>query len=202
MVDRIETGIKGLDEVVEGGFPKGSLILLAGEPGTGKTAFSMQFLVKGCELNESSVYVGFAEARDTLITNFSKHLDMDLTGLEVEGKLKILDFTAMRGEAVSDILEAVLREVNALKAGRLVIDSFSALAQAFKEPIDVRIIVHTVLSRIARGLGCTTVMIEEVPIGESRIGLGMEEFVADCVLRLKASELDGRLFRDMEIIKL
>jgi KaiC/GvpD/RAD55 family RecA-like ATPase len=175
---------------------------LAGEPGVGKTVFSMQFLVKGVELNEPGVYISFAEARDTLIENFSRHLNVDLARLEAEGKIKILDFTAIKEEALPIVLESILKEVEALKAERLVIDSFSALAQAFKEPIDVRIIVHTILSRIVREMNCTTIMIEEVPIGESKIGLGMEEFVADGVLRLRAGELEGRLFRDLEIVKL
>lgn len=202
MIKRIKTGIDGLNEVIEGGFPKGSLILLAGEPGTGKTVFSIQFLTKGCELGEPGVYASFAEAKDTLINNSFRHLGVDLAKFEAEGKLKVLDFTAMREEAVSTILEMILREVEALKAERLVIDSFSAIAQAFKEPIEVRIIVNTVLDRIARGMGCTTVMVEEIPISESKIGLGMEEFVADGVLKLRAGELDGRLLRDLEMLKL
>jgi circadian clock protein KaiC len=202
LTEKVKSGIDGLDEVVEGGFPKGSLIILAGEPGVGKTVFSIQFLVKGVELNEPGVYVSFAEAKNTLIENFSRHLNVDLARLEVEDKIKILDFTAIKEEAISLILESILAEVKALNAKRLVIDSFSALAQAFKEPIDVRIIVHTVLSRIVRGMNCTTIIIEEVPIGRAEIGLGMEEFVADGLIRLRASELDKRLFRDLEIVKL
>jgi KaiC/GvpD/RAD55 family RecA-like ATPase len=202
LVERVKSGINGLDDAIEGGFPRGSLIVLAGEPGTGKTVFSMQFLVKGVELNESGVYVSFAEAKNTLINNFSRHLNVDLAKLEVEGKIKILDFTAIKEEALPIILESILAEVKALNAKRLVIDSFSALAQAFKEPIDVRIIVQTILSRIVREMDCTTIMVEEVPIGRAEIGLGMEEFVADGVLRLRAGELDKRLFRDLEIVKL
>jgi len=203
LVERIKTGIEGLDEVIEGGFPKGSLILLAGEPGTGKTVFSMKFLTKGCELNEPGVYISFAESHETLIENLSKHLGIDLAKLEAEKKLKILDFTTMKEEiGISAILKAILEEIRSFNAKRLVIDSFSAMAQAFKESIDVRIIVHTVLSKIVREMGCTTIIVEEVPIGEPKIGLGVEEFVADCVLRLKVSELDKRLFRELEILKL
>jgi len=76
------------------------------------------------------------------------------------------------------------------------------MAQAFKEPIDVRIIVQTILSRIVREMGCTTIMVEEVPIGRAEIGFGVEEFVADGILRLNACELEGCLFRDVEILKL
>jgi circadian clock protein KaiC len=202
LAGKVKSGVDGLDEVIEGGFPRGSLIVLAGEPGTGKTVFSMQFLVKGVELNESGVYVSFAEAKNTLINNFSRHLNVDLAKLEVEGKIKILDFTVIKEEGISLILESILAEVKALNAKRLVIDSFSAMAQAFKEPIDVRIIVQTILSRIVREMGCTTIMVEEVPIGRAEIGFGVEEFVADGILRLNACELEGCLFRDVEILKL
>ncbi|MEM2863973.1 MAG: ATPase domain-containing protein, partial [Candidatus Bathyarchaeia archaeon] len=74
MAGRVRSGFEGLDGVLEGGFPRGSLILLAGEPGTGKTVFSMGFLVRGAELGEPGVYAGFAEPRDTLIENLSRHL--------------------------------------------------------------------------------------------------------------------------------
>lgn len=202
MVERIETGIGGLDGVIEGGFPKGSLILLAGNPGTGKTVFSAQFLAKGAELGEPGVYVSFAEAKDVLIENLSRHLGIDFKKFEAEDKLRILDFTVMKEEATPILLEAILGEVEALGAERLVLDSFSAMAQALKSPIDVRIVVHTILGKIVRGMGCTTLMIGEVPVGRAEIGFGSEEFVADGVLKLKLRELDGRLFRELEILKL
>jgi len=202
LVERVKTEIDGLDEVVEGGFPRGSLILLAGNPGTGKSVFSAEFLAKGAELNEPGVYVSFAESKEAFMENLSSHLGVDFKRLEADGKFKFLDLTVMKEEAISAILETILSEVQALKAGRLVIDSFSAMAQAFKEPIDVRIIVHTVLSKIVRQMGCTTIMVDEVPLGEPRIGLGMEEFVADGVIRLMTGELEGRVFRDLDLIKL
>lgn len=202
MTDRVSTGIDGLDAILNGGFPRGSLILLAGNPGTGKTAFSMQFIVRGAELGETGVYVSFAEGRETLLENFSSHLGVDLASLEAEGKLRILDLVAMREDSMSAILGGILGEVEALGAKRLVIDSFSAMAQAYKEPIDVRVIIHTVLGKIVRQMNCTTVMIEEVPIGKAVVGAGIEEFMADGLIMLRVDKLDGRLLRDLEIIKL
>ena len=191
-----------MDEVAGGGFPRGSLVIVAGEPGTGKTAFSAQFLAKGAESGEPGVYVSFAEAKEAFIENFSGHLGVDLAKLEAEGKLKVLDYTAMREGAISSILEGILREVQALRARRLAIDSYSALAQAFQSPHDARIVLNAVLGRIVRRMGCTTVMVVEVPTGSGRIGLGAEEFVADGVVRLRAGELDGRPLRELEIDKL
>jgi len=84
----------------------------------------------------------------------------------------------------------------------LVIDSFSAMAQAFKEPIEARSILHNVLGKIVRRLGCTTILIVEVPIGAEKIGISVEEFVADGVIILKREYHDDRLIREIEIKKL
>lgn len=202
MCERISSGIEGLDENIEKGFPKGSLILLAGNPGTGKTVFSAQFLAKGDESAEPGVYVSFAEGEDAFMANLSRHLGVDFKRLEDDGKFKFLDFTTMNEEGISLILDAILDEVQALKARRLVIDSYSAIAQSFNKPIDVRTVVHVDLGKIVEQMGCTTFIIEEIPIGESRIGFGMEEFVADGVIILRSRELDGRLFRELEFVKL
>jgi len=198
--DLVPTGIEALDEIIGGGFQKGSLILLAGNPGTGKTTFAAQFICKGVEAGEVGVYVSFAEDKDTLIRNMEKFLGRDCEKYVKSGRCKILDMITVKKEGLPAILDLILAET--VGAKRLVIDSFSAMAQAFKDPIEVRIILHTILSRIVRQSGCTTLLVCEVPIGEEHAGLGMEEFVADGVILLKASELDGRPFRDLEIRKL
>lgn len=191
-----------MDEVTGGGFPRDGLILVAGNPGVGKTVLSTQFLVKGAELGEPGVYVGFAESKEVFIDSLSEHLGVDLGRLEAEGRLGVLDFTAMREAAIHSILERILRELNTLNARRLVIDSYSALAQAFQSAHDSRIALNAILGRIVRRMGCTTIIVAEVPMGDRRIGFGAEEFVADGVLMLRARELDGRPIRELELVKL
>ena len=44
MIERIKTGISGLDQILKGGLRKNSSILVTGAPGTGKTIFGLQFL--------------------------------------------------------------------------------------------------------------------------------------------------------------
>ena len=57
VVERVATGIKGFDELIEGGFPKGSSILITGPPGSGKSIFSMQYLYNGAMNGENGIYV-------------------------------------------------------------------------------------------------------------------------------------------------
>jgi len=59
--ERVSSGIPGLDRLIEGGLPKGRSILVTGEPGTGKTIFSLQFLVEGLVRGEKGIYVAADE---------------------------------------------------------------------------------------------------------------------------------------------
>lgn len=196
------TGVDALDSALNGGFPRGSLIVLAGNPGSGKTVFSARFLYKGAaDYGEKGVYVSFCESRDAFMENM-RGFGFDFERLEHEGLFRYLDLLTVKEQAVSTILNMIISEVEILGAKRLILDSFSAMAQAFKEPIDARIIIHTVLGKLIRSMGCTTILIEEVPHGNSRIGLGIEEFVADGVIQLKTDEINGYRLRKMEILKL
>ena len=178
---RASTGISGLDEMIEGGFPKGSLILLAGSAGSGKTIASAHFLYHGAkDLNESGIYVSFAERREFFLDNM-KRFGLDFEALENQGKFKFMDLITTREDTVSSTLGMISREVLELDAKRLVVDSFTAMAQAFAKRIDARIILHMLDKLMSKG-GCTTLLLVELPAGAKTIGLGFEEFVADGIV--------------------
>ena len=188
MHDRISTGIKGLDELVEGGFPKGSFILLAGSPGSGKTIASAQFLYYGAKkAKENGVYISFGERKRVFYDNMKK-FSFDFKKLESKGKFKFLDMLTPRDEEISvDTLNAAFEQILAIKAKRLVIDSFSALSLAFSRKIDARIALH-MLEKLTREINCTTLLILEVPTGHSELGLGFEEFVVDGIILFETIE--------------
>lgn len=202
-INKVPTGINGLDEVISGGFPRGGLVIVAGNPGTGKTIFSACFLYNGAvNYGEKGIYVSFAESRETFFENM-RTLGLDFERLEKENKFRFIDMLTVKEDAVSAVLETLLKEASEVGAKRLVIDSFSSMAQAFKETHEVRITLHTILGKVTRLLGCTTILIVEIPYGENKIGLGIEEFVADGIIHLKRSESEGgRIFREMEILKM
>lgn len=177
--DRVATGIKGLDDMIEGGFPRGSLILLAGSPGSGKTIASAQYLYNGAsEHGENGCYVSFVERESVFLKNMER-FGMNFERLKNEGKFKFLDMITPGTEAFSvDTINYALMEVQSMKAQRLVIDSFTALSSAFNKAVDARAILH-LLDKVMRELGCTTLLVIEVRTGHADLGLGFEEFVAD-----------------------
>ena len=104
----ISTGVEGLNVVLGGGFPGNSLIILAGNPGTGKTVFSAQFLYRGCvDFGENGVYVSFAESRETFFENM-RGFGFDFERLEREGKFRYLDLLTIKESAVPSILNMIL----------------------------------------------------------------------------------------------
>ncbi|TMI27034.1 hypothetical protein E6H36_04045 [Candidatus Bathyarchaeota archaeon] len=199
---RVPFGVPELDNVIEGGLPKGSLVLLAGTPGSGKTAFAARFLFEGTtKFGEKGIYVSFAEGRDAFFMEMERY-GLDFKKLEQEGKFIFLDLMTVKSEGISAATQVIVDTVTDLNASRLVIDSFSAMAQAFPQVIEARSILHTILGKIIRQAGCTTLLISEVPVGTSRLGLGIEEFVADGVLRFSQREVGGRILRILGIHKL
>lgn len=88
---KVSTGVKGLDEMLDGGFPKGRVILLCGGPGTGKTIFSLQFLASAAEKGKPGVYVTLEEPLD-LIRESVEAFSWNLKEKETNNLLRLLDF--------------------------------------------------------------------------------------------------------------
>lgn len=191
MANRVRTGIDGLDDLIQGGIPRGTLILLAGSPGSGKTIASAHFLYHGAKnFDETGVYVSFAERRGFFFDNMKK-FGLNFEKLESNGKFKFFDMMTTREKGISSTFDVVLGEILTIDPKRVVIDSFSAVAQAFEKKIDARIMLH-MFYKLTRQTGCTTLLLVEVPRGSERLGLGFEEFVADGIIQFETiNEKEG-----------
>ncbi|HYQ97143.1 MAG TPA: ATPase domain-containing protein, partial [Candidatus Nitrosocosmicus sp.] len=129
--ERATTGIPGLDQLLEGGFPKGRSVLVTGEPGTGKTIFALQFLVEGLRRGEKGIYVA-ADEGPTDIIEQAASLGWDLEKYIEAKELAILNAgtylsssSAAGKERQIDIHKAIgdlAGFVNRLGAKRLVLD--------------------------------------------------------------------------------
>jgi len=195
-------GIVELDEILGGGFPAGSLILLSGNAGSGKTILSTQFLYNGAvKYGEKGVYVSFAENRDDYYRNMLS-LGMDMRSLERKGLFKFMDMVTMHGEdALKIVTETIMKTTSELKAKRLVIDPMSALLQGMSAA-EARTFLHTVLGKVTKSLGVTTMAIGEIQYGESKTGSGVEEFVADGIIFLTHLRRTGSEKRELTVAKM
>ena len=102
---RVSTGLRELDNILEGGFPPASMILLAGAPGAGKTVMATQFLHDGASrLSEKGIYISFAENKNDYFQNMQS-LGMDMKSLEEKKLFKFLEFPTMEDSAMKLVVE-------------------------------------------------------------------------------------------------
>jgi circadian clock protein KaiC len=189
-IERISTGISTLDTLIEGGIPRGFTVLVAGNPGTGKTILTSHFLYEGLLKGEGALYVSFSESKNQFHENF-KRFGMNFSDFEGNNKFAYLDFASVTKEGITDAFEEILNVIRNIGARRVVIDSFSAVLLAFENTNEARIALHVVLGKMLRAEGITNMLITEVPIGSNNIGSGMEEFVADGIIHLEHGDTNA-----------
>src|SRR2546428_11893903 len=143
-LDRVPTGIKGLDELLGRGFPDGRCILVVGSPGSGKTTFALQYLYHGAMLGETGLYVTLDEHPDYVKKNLQSY-DWDIDGMEKKGKLLFIDASGLRRAGsesarlspyggsttdVSDLIEllkTINKDVEGENLRRIALDPFTFL---------------------------------------------------------------------------
>ena len=185
---RVSTGVRGLDSLIEGGIPKGSTAMIAGNPGTGKTILCSHFIYDGLTTkDENGVYISFSESKTQFYAN-AERLGMDFNKFERQNKFAFLDFASLTKDGVRDTLEEIYATISSTNAKRVALDSFSAISLAFEDMSEARTMVQVLLGKMMRSEGITTMLVVEVPIGRNNIGSGIEESVADSIVQLEHTE--------------
>ena len=200
------TGINGLDDITEGGFPKGRPTLICGSAGCGKTLMAMQFLVKGItEYNEPGVFMSFEETNRDLSQNV-KSLGFDLDKLTAEGMLKI-DYVRIEKSEIEETgeydLEALFIRLNyaidAIGAKRVVLDTIESLFGGMENVGLLRSEIRRLFQWL-KEKGVTAVITGEKG-NTSLTRQGLEEFVSDCVILLDFRVIEQIATRRLRIIK-
>lgn len=212
-MERITTGIPGLDAVIEGGFPKGTNILVCGSSGTGKTIFCTQFLHAGILKNEPGIFITLEERTSDLREEMLS-LGWDLTTFERNGSLIVIDAASSRinlpsseefrlgeGFDVDSLVLEIHRASTKIGAKRLVIDSIPALELKVDQPSEFRKILFR-LSSLLLEIGVTSLLTTESaePFLISRYGI--EEFVTRGVIVLSLEEEGTDLKRFLRVRKM
>jgi len=201
-IQRISTGIPNLDELVEGSFPSEGMILLAGLPGSGKTILSTQFMYSSAtKYGARGVYVCFAETKDDFLRN-ALRFGWDFERLDKEKRVAVLDLAVTREAGLQSNLDTIMETMTSLQAKRLVIDPFSAISMALKEPIDIRVMAH-LLYKFLKKAQCVAILVSEQHWGSIAIGDGVTEFLADGVIHLETYfDMNNALRRRLRILKM
>jgi circadian clock protein KaiC len=200
------TGIKGLDEVTQGGLPRGRPSLVCGPAGCGKTLLAMEFLVRGItQFGEPGVFVAFEETRADLVANVAS-LGFDLAQLEADGKLVIDHVDVAAGEMMEagdwDLEGLFIRlgaSIDAVGATRVVIDTIETLFGAFKDAATLRAELRRLFLWL-KDRGVTAVITGER--GDGKLSRhGIEEYVSDCVIVLDHTVRDETSTRRLRVLK-
>jgi len=201
MSDRVPTGIPEFDALVEGGFPRPSMIVLAGNPGAGKTVFSAKFIYEGAQkYDEPGVYVCLAESRDKFLSAM-KRFGMDFEPLIRRRRVAVLDLSIGLEIDVQAALNQILEAVTSINAKRLVIDSLTAILGGMKGELEKRHLTRLIY-RLCRKTECTALVIVDIPFGSKNLGEGVEEFVADGIILMRSVYRNGTLTRELRILKM
>jgi circadian clock protein KaiC len=200
------TGIAGLDEITEGGLPKGRPTLICGAAGSGKTMLAAEFLVHGAvEYGEPGVFMMFEENAEELAQNL-RSLGVDLDKLQKQKKIAVDHVHIERNEIQEtgeyDLEGLFIRlghAIDTIGAKRVVLDTIEALFSGLPN----HAVLRAELRRLFRWLKDrgVTAMITGERGDQSLTRYGLEEYVADCVILLDHRIIDQVSTRRLRVVK-
>ncbi len=189
----VYTGVRGFDELIKDGIPKGSAILVSGGAGSGKTLFCLQVLVNHARQGKKCLYMSFEESEERLIAHM-EDFKLEPHDLIKKGNLKFKRYSPFeinrsvegmlakeKGELLID-LDPVLLPDN-FKPDVIVFDSLTALASTFVAKEDSYRVYVDQLFRFFENIGATSFLITETKqVPDVYSTTGVEEFLADGVI--------------------
>ena len=223
---RIKLGVKGLDELLQGGIPEQTSVLICGSPGTGKSILGLQYIYTGAKIGQPGVYVSIEE-KPSKLREQAMMFFRDFDKLEKKNLIKFLkiptDITDL------DIIKLIKDAVKKIKAERLVIDSLSILsinASMYKIQLkagfdkdvifsraelrpssigyseETKQFIYIFITKLSE-LGLTTLFIADSPEQSGYLTRDtVSEFVCDGVIRLKQMVIGRTVQRVLEIVKM
>jgi circadian clock protein KaiC len=200
--NRIQTGIDGLDKMLNGGFLEGDAVMVAGSAGTGKTTLALEYLFNGAtKFGQNGVYVTFEQLPDQLYRD-ANSMNWDLRKLEEEERVRVVCTSPeiLAASEGGNLLDDFINEVH---ARRIVIDSMSHLAM-YVDVKDFRKETYRMIMYL-KTKGLSSLLIYEAPqlLGQtSALTDTGTSFLVDCVLMLKPVEIESSMRKAMTVLKM
>lgn len=206
-VERLATGIAGLDDILGGGLARNHLYLVEGDPGTGKTTIAMQFLMEGIRCGQKGLYVTLSESKAELQEIADSHgwsldeiaifeLVPDEAQLKPEAQYTVFNPSELE---MTDTTNAVMAEVERLEPARVVFDSLSELRLLARDSLRYRRQILG-LKQYFSGRRCTVLLLDD------RTGEGHDQqlqSIAHGVILMESAQREyGIKRRRLEVKKL
>lgn len=202
---RIKTHIPGFDDLIEGGFPKNSNILISGSAGTGKTIFSLQYLYNGANIdNEKGIYFTFEEKKESLLEQ-ANQFGWDFDKLEKKNKLKIISIGTddISKNTINDMIEIIKNT----GAKRIVVDSITTLSFLTPESISngqinnhtIKRFLYSFITKFKEMENLSVIVISQK---DEKVSDGIAEYLCDGVLNIDYESLGGDFSRQLTIKKM
>ncbi len=198
---QLSTGVSGLDNMMHGGIPSQSTILVMGGAGTGKTLLGLQFIMAGLKLGEPGIIILFEEREDQLIYEASR-MGWDLKGFMDSDLLRII--YANPGDLSPDEHNLEIKsQVEDISVKRLLYDGVYNLESVIPDPVELREHIRLVTDFL-KYKGITVMLTNEVskksaPDNIPDIGISS---IADAIIMLNFTDRQNRFDRTMSVLKL
>jgi circadian clock protein KaiC len=203
-MDRVQTGIRGLDEMLSGGFLSQTANLVEGAPGTGKTTIGMQFIYNGItKYNEPGLIITFEEFPQQYYYDAAE-FGWDFGQLEKEGKLKVImtspEVSRLDIESVGGMIETSVAKMG---ARRVLVDSITHFERLTQDPIELRTLVYSFINGLKRE-GLTSLLTRESPtlLGEASQEDTDIAFVVDSYSLLRYVEIESTIHKALLVLKM
>jgi circadian clock protein KaiC len=197
-LERIPSGIPGLDKLMEGGFYKGSTNLVSGAAGTGKTIFCCQFIWEGLQRGETCMFITLEERPEDIMDDV-RRFGWDFDKYMKEKKLYLVYQDPFQ---MTDVTSPLLDEIKQKKVERVAIDSTAVFGMYYKEPFEIRKQLFKLLNGL-KDIGVTSVLTSELPEETNQLAkFGVEEFVVDGVIILQYVGIGGEEFVNLQVRKM
>jgi KaiC/GvpD/RAD55 family RecA-like ATPase len=209
---KVKTGITGLDAMLEGGFPEKRILLVRGGPGSGKTVFSIQFILEGLRRGEPCMYVTLEEPLELIKMNV-RSFGWDLNSFEKKGILQLIDGSQFAYKQPYDrsrdrnnmlmmtrVTDHIKEVTKKYKIQRLVVDPLTSAVIHQRYPTDKRMEIME-LFKTVRELGCTSVITSEAS-SQGEGDFYVEEYLADGVILLSKTLEEFKIIKTIRIEKM
>jgi circadian clock protein KaiC len=203
-MERIKTGIPGLDEMVWGGLLPQTANLVEGAPGTGKTTLGMQFIYHGIvACGEPGLILTFEEFPQQYYSD-AAGFGWDFRQMEREGKLRVImtspEVSLADLEQVGGRIESLVQEIG---VKRILVDSLSHFERLSEDPVRLRSIVYGFINALKRE-GLTAVLTRESTtlLGEAGGADDALAFLVDSYILLRYVEIESAIHKALLVLKM